>query len=217
MDTVKMIYARHSVRSYLNKPVADDTAALLREEIDKVNAESGLHIQYMPDASGVFDKLLARFIGWKYVPAYLALVGPDTEDLEEKCGWYGEHLVLFLQSLGLNTCWVGMYRASAVKAEVLPGEKLVLTIALGYGENPGKERKSKSVEDVTDVKEMPDWFRAGIECALLAPTAINQQKFRFTLEGDRPVAAVIGNGPFVKADLGIVKYHFAAGSGRRPE
>ena len=217
MDTVKMIRERHSVRSYLNRPVAEDAASLLRAEIDRVNAESGLHIQFMEDASGVFDKLLARFIGWKYVPAYLALVGPDTPELEEKCGWYGEHLVLFLQSLGLNTCWVGMFRASAVKAEVAPGEKLVLTIALGYGENQGKERKSKSVEDVTDVTEMPDWFRAGIECALLAPTAINQQKFRFTLEDGRPVASVTGNGPFVHADLGIVKYHFAAGAGRRPE
>ena len=217
MDTVKMIRERHSVRSYLDKKVPAETVALLQAEIDRVNAESGLHIQFMEDATGVFDKLLARFIGWKYVPSYLALVGPDTPELEEKCGWYGEHLVLYLQSLGLNTCWVGMFRASAVKAEVAPGEKMVITIALGYGENQGKVRKSKSVEEVTDVKELPDWFRTGVECALLAPTAVNQQKFRFTLEGDRPVASVTGNGPFVKLDLGIVKYHFAAGAGRKPD
>ena len=218
MDTVKMIRERHSVRSYQNKKVPAETVALLQEEIDKVNAESGLHIQFMEDASGVFDKLLARFIGWKYVPSYLALVGPDTPELEEKCGWYGEHLVLFCQSLGLNTCWVGAYKKGAVTAEVAPGEKLVLTVAVGYGADQGTPHKSKTAAQVTDVPEaeMPDWFRAGLECALLAPTAINQQKFRIALTDGRPVLTVSGNGPFVKADLGIVKYHFAAGSGVTP-
>ena len=213
MDTVKMIRERHSVRSYLNRPVSEGTAALLRGEIERVNAESGLHIQFMPDADGVFDRLFARFLGWKYVPSYLALVGPDTPELEEKCGWYGEHLVLYLQSLGLNTCWVGMFRASAVKAEVAPGEKLVITIAVGYGENQGKARKSKSAADVTDVAEMPDWFREGIECALLAPTAVNQQKFTFTLNGDT-VTSKPGVGFYTDMDLGIAQYHFDIGSGR---
>ena len=217
MDTMQMIRERHSVRSYLEKKLSPETVALLQAEIDRVNAESGLHIQFMEDAAGVFDKLLGRFLGWKYVPSYLALVGPEAPELEETCGWYGEHLVLYLQSLGLNTCWVGMFRESAVKAAVAPGEKLVITVALGYGENQGKPRKSKSVEDVTDGAALPDWFRAGVESALLAPTAINQQKFRFRLEGDTPVASVSGPGPFVKLDLGIAKYHFAAATGRKPE
>ena len=29
---------------------------------------------------------------------------------------------------------------------------------------------------------MPDWFKAGMEAVLLAPTAVNQQKFLFILE-----------------------------------
>ena len=62
---------------------------------------------------------------------------------------------------------------------------------------------------------MPDWFKAGIEAALLAPTAVNQQKFTFTLDGDTPSVGVSANGPFVRLDLGIVKYHFELGSGRK--
>ena len=219
MDTVEMIRARHSVRSYLDKKIAPDTLAQLCAEIDRVNAESGLHIQFMAEAGQVFSTFFSKFIGWKYVPSYLALVGPDTPELEEKCGWYGEHLVLFCQSLGLNTCWVGAYKKSAVSAEVAAGERMVLTVAVGYGAEQGAPHKSKSLAQITDVPEaeMPDWFRAGAECALLAPTAINQQKFRIALTDGRPVLTVSGNGPFVNADLGIVKYHFAAGSGVTPD
>ena len=52
--------------------------------------------------------------------------------------------------------------------------------------------------------------------ALLAPTAVNQQKFEFELVDDHTVRAsarftLIGYG---KIDLGIVKYHFEVGAGK---
>lgn len=215
MDTMELIKQRHSVRSYLDKKIEGFKVEQIRAEIERLNTESGLHIQFMEDSGSVFGSLAMRFIGWKYVPSYIALVGRDEPDLEEKCGYYGEKLVIFLQSLGLNTCWVGMFKASAVNADVRPGEKMVITIPVGYGANQGRTRKSKSAEDVTDVTDMPDWFRAGVECALLAPTAVNQQKFRITLNGDRPVVEATGKGPFINVDLGIVKYHFEVGSGKK--
>ena len=60
---------------------------------------------------------------------------------------------------------------------------------------------------------LPDWFQAGAEAALLAPTAMNQQKFVFTLNGDK-VSARAGLGFYSKIDLGIVKYHFELGAGK---
>lgn len=41
---------------------------------------------------------------------------------------------------------------------------------------------------------------------------MNQQKFRFTLEGTQ-VSARAGVGFYTKLDLGIVKYHFELGAG----
>lgn len=61
---------------------------------------------------------------------------------------------------------------------------------------------------------MPDWFLAGVEAALLAATAMNQQKFYLTLKNDK-VTAKAGLGFYTKMDLGIVKYHFEVASGRR--
>ena len=55
----------------------------------------------------------------------------------------------------------------------------------------------------------------GIEAALLAPTAMNQQKFFFELLPDGNVHAVCGKGFYTKLDFGIVKYHFEMGSGRK--
>ena len=53
----------------------------------------------------------------------------------------------------------------------------------------------------------------GVEAALLAPTAMNQQKFYFTLNEDQTVSAKSGIGFYSKTDLGIVKYHFEIGAG----
>ena len=86
-------------------------------------------------------------------------------------------------------------------------------IALGYGETAGVSHKSKSVQDVSDAHEMPQWFKKGVEAALLAPTAMNQQKFTFHLDGNE-VHAKAGLGFYSKIDLGIVKYHFEAIAGK---
>ena len=65
----------------------------------------------------------------------------------------------------------------------------------------------------------PEWFARGVELALLAPTAMNQQKFRFELlDGDadagKPrVKATTGLGSYAAIDLGIAKLHFELGAG----
>ena len=66
----------------------------------------------------------------------------------------------------------------------------------------------------------PGWFRRGVEAALLAPTAVNQQKFYFEFlpaRDGKPVRvrakrsfSMIG---YTQMDLGIAKYHFEIGAG----
>ena len=60
---------------------------------------------------------------------------------------------------------------------------------------------------------VPEWFQKGIDSALLAPTAMNQQKFTFSLKGNT-VTAKAGMGFYTKVDLGIAKYHFEVGAGK---
>lgn len=216
MDLMEAMKARHSVRQYDERSIEPDLLAALQEEIDACNAEGGLHIQLVTDEPKAFSGGLAHYGSFSGVRNYFALVGPKGRDLDEKCGYYGERLVLRAQQLGLNTCWVALTYSKVPGAfEVKPGEKLTVVISVGRGKNQGRPRRSKSAEDVSNISdETPRWFREGVEAALLAPTAVNQQKFRFTY-ADGKVTAKAGLGPCAKMDLGIVKYHFELASGKK--
>lgn len=153
-----------------------------------------------------------KAMGLGSAPSVIACIGKDDATLDERVGYYGQKIVLFAQSLGLNTCWTGTYNAKNVPAVVGAGERLAIVIALGYGINPGRERKSKSIDQVTSAENMPDWFKVGVEAALLAPTAINQQKFEIKLNDDNTVDFIDKGGILSKIDMGIVKYNFEVGS-----
>lgn len=214
MNLTEAIKARHSVRQYKNQPLDAETIKALQEEIQTCNQESGLHIQLVTNEPKAFDGFMAHYGKFSGVTSYIAMIGKKG-GLDEACGYYGERLVLFAQQLGLNTCWVGAsYRKIKTAFEIEKGEKLYIVIALGYGETQGNPHKTKAVSDVAKFEEpVPDWFKNGMEAVLLAPTALNQQKFFFTLNG-RQVSAKAGVGFYTKIDLGIVKYHFEAGAGK---
>ena len=213
MDLYSAMLERHSVRKYKDLPIEEEKRALLQKEIDLCNQRSGLSIRLVCDEPDAFDSFFARYGFFAGVKNYILLAGPKSADLSEKCGYWGEHLVLTAQQMGMNTCWVGgTYRRSAASALLQQGEKLSLIIAIGYGEDNGKPHKGKSYRQVTKETDAPDWFRRGVEAALLAPTALNQQKFRFSREGNI-VFARTSPGSYAKVDLGIAKYHFQLGAG----
>lgn len=214
MTLMEAMQARHSVRQYREEALRKEDAALLREEIEACNAESGLHIQLVCGEPKAFSGLLARYGKFSGVTNYIALVGKKGPDLSETCGYFGERIVLRAQQIGLNTCWVAMTYSKVPRAfSAGEGEKLCAVIAVGYGKTQGSGHRVKSLREVTEGEPpFPEWFVSGVEAALLAPTAMNQQKFRFALQGNR-VSATAGSGFYTKLDLGIVKYHFAMGAG----
>lgn len=215
MTIMEAIRQRHSVRQYTDKPLGEDVIRPLEEEIAAYNKESGLHIQLVKNEPKAFDSFMAHYGKFSGVTNYIAMIGKKGPDLEETCGYYGERLVLKAQQLGLNTCWVAMTYSKIRSAfSVGEGEKLCIVISLGYGKTQGVLHRSKAIEKVAKTDgPAPDWFTSGVEAALLAPTAMNQQKFQFTLTDDK-VSVRAGVGFYTKIDLGIVRYHFEAGAGK---
>ena len=218
MTEKEAIAARHSVRQYKDIPIDEEKCRKLNELIGKCNSESGLNIQLVLKDEGCFDTLFAHYGKFTNARNYVALVGKKSvENLDELCGYYGQKIVLAAQMLGLNTCWVaGSYSKGKCKAKVASDEKIVCVISIGYGETQGHERRSKPMEKLCNVaqQDMPAWFKDGMEAAMKAPTAINQQKFFVTLNGEN----VTINAKFAamaKIDLGIVKYNFEVGSGKK--
>ena len=60
----------------------------------------------------------------------------------------------------------------------VPNQKVIGIIVVGYGETAGERHKQKDVEAVSSYEgETPDWFVAGVNAALLAPTAFGKQNF----------------------------------------
>lgn len=214
MDILEIMKARHSVRQYSGKKIENGIRETLINLVNECNQESGLHIQAIFDEPKCFDSMMAHYGKFSGVENYIALVGEKDAALDEKAGYYGEKLVLKAQELGLNTCWVAMTHGKST-AEIRKGEKLACIIALGYSTTQGILHQSKPVEQLCNcASDMPDWFSKGMEAALLAPTAMNQQKFYIMLENGN-VSAKAGNGFYTKMDLGIVKYHFEAVTGRK--
>lgn len=213
MDAWELMRARHSVRSYVNRPIEAEKIAALQEAIDDVNREAGLHVQLFTEEPEAFNANAPHYGQFSGCRNYFAMIGP--KDADEAVGYYGEKLVLLAQELGLNTCWVALtFRRNAVEVDEAAGEKLHVVIALGYGENQGVQHKSKAASAVSNLSDSsPQWFRDGVEAALLAPTAINQQKFSFTLNG-RKVRARTKLTFYGRMDLGIAKYHFELGAGK---
>lgn len=215
MTILEAIESRHAVRSYLDKAIPAEVVTALQDEIAACNAESGLHIQLVTDEPEAFSGFMAHCVNFSGVRNYIVLAGKQDDGLDEALGYYGERLVLKAQMLGLNTCWVAMtFNKGKCSAVIDSGEKLVCVIPVGYGRTQGKAHKSKPMDQLCSVSgAMPDWFRAGMDAALLAPTAANQQKFLFALLGDTVQAKATG-GFYSKVDLGIVKYHFEQAAGK---
>ena len=143
MDLLQAMKERHSVRSYEEKSIEAGTVEKLRSFIKECNKESGLHMQLVLDEPHAFEGFMAHYGKFSGVRNYIALIGRKGNDLEEKCGYYGEKVVLYAQTLGLNTCWVGLTYSKVKSAlQIDPEEKLCLVIAIGYGQTQGVSHNS---------------------------------------------------------------------------
>ena len=222
MTVQEAIEARHSVRAYKDQPLSGETVKVLEDEIVKLNNDGRLHIQLIRNEPEAFRGTLAKYGKFRNVGNYLVMAGKKADDLDERIGYYGEHLVLLAQTLCLNTCWVGLsYSKVPGTYELGKDEKIACYIAIGYGETQGVGHKIKTVEQVSNASDItPSWFKKGVEAALLAPTAVNQQKFSFEYVGmsnnhhqvrAKKGFSMIG---YTQMDLGIAKYHFEVGAGK---
>ena len=215
MTDKEAILRRHSVRSYEDRRIDADLVEQINQKISVLNEMGSLNLQFIEDAGKTYNKLINRAVGLGSAPSVIACVGKDTDDLDERVGYYGEKLVLFLTQLGLNTCWTGTFNRKTIDVSVADDERLVIAIAVGYGKDQGRPHNSKTADQVTEGRDnRPEWFNKGVEMALLAPTAINQQKFTIKLNDDDSVEFIDNGGVLSRVDLGIVKCHFEIGAER---
>lgn len=216
MENLELVRQRHSVRSYTDRKIEGNIKKELEEIITECNKEGNLNIQLFLDEPKAFDTFMAHYGKFNNVKNYIVLIGEKSKKLDEKGGYYGQKIVMKAQELGLNTCFVALtYGKRKIPYKLKEKEKIVSTIAIGYGLTQGVSHKSKTFSEVSKTNDnAPKWYQKGIEFALLAPTAMNQQKFTFELLENNQVEIEAGKGFYTKVDLGIVKYNFELGAGK---
>lgn len=207
------VFQRHSIRSYTADPIPQDTANDLRSLISQCNAAANLNLQLVLDEPKAFGSLLFTYGMFKGVRNYLVLAGPQGDELDYKLGYFGAQVMLRAKQLGLDSCWVGgTYHKIPSAFALRPGDKVKAVIALGIGNGRPVNHRIRQPHEVADLQaDTPKWFLRGVDFALKAPTAINQQKFHFAL-ADGIVYQTTGRGPFTQMDLGIVRYFFELGA-----
>ena len=213
MDLDQAIQERHSVRLYTEQRIEGAILSSLQNEITRINEESGMSIRLVLNEPKAFGRVLMKTVV-KFTNAvnYLVVSGPESDTLNLDAGYYGEQLVLFAQTLGLGTCWAMMAGKKEADKGLPTGHRSVILISIGYPEDPGSPHKSKSASDVADMTNAPDWFVKGVEYALLAPTGVNKQGFKFERDGNK-VRMLFGSSTLAQIDAGIVKFHFEYGAG----
>lgn len=215
MELLESINKRHSVRQYIDKPIEAEKRSELDKLAAEINKDTDLNIQIFYDEPKCFDSFMGHYGKFTGANNYIALVGKKSPKCDELMGYYGEMLALKAQQLGLNTCWVALSHGKT-KAVVNKGEKAGCILSLGYGCTQGVAHNSKAISEISNCKEnSPEWFKNGVNAAMLAPTAMNQQKFYFELLGEDKVKLTAKMGFYTKVDMGIVKYHFEAVTGKK--
>lgn len=213
MTLTEAVFTRRSCRDYLPRPLSAAQRRQLEKAVRQCNHRFQLHIRLVCGHPEPFLKS-GRIRG---ADSYLLLAGPAGDpDLEEKCGYCGEELVLTAETLGLGSCWAGGTRGrEGCLRHLEEGGESVCVIALGVpAPAPPQSRPLRPAEELAGgLEDAPAWFRDGLAAVRRAPSARNRQGYRFTCRPDGLVRARLdGAGPFALVDLGIAKLHFELGA-----
>lgn len=200
----KAIKQRRSVRSYNGDALTGNHERLIQSYIsnpDNLIGIFGNEIRiFLNKTDGQKSEKIGTYGIIKNAPAYLVTVSKTSKEALVDCGYVFEKLVLYLESIGLNTCWMGgTFNRKKIKVQGNIGndEMIPIISPVGYG------RKKKSFVDKTfrklaksdQRKDFDELFFEGdfnskiedisvrevLEQVRIAPSASNQQPWRVVM------------------------------------
>lgn len=182
MELREMIYKRKSTRSYTGEPVEEETIQKIREF---AAAAKTLYPDIRVRTEIVEGSKVRCILPWT-TPQMIAIYSEPKEGYEQNAGFLYQQVDLYLQSLGLGTCWLGMGKPDAKTDKLLAGEdgfSFVILIAFGKpkGEWLRKETSEFKRKPLTAISDKED---TRLEPARLAPSSVNSQPWYFVHEKD---------------------------------
>ena len=202
MTLNEMIFKRKSCRSFTNIPV--DTATI---ETIKAFPMKPLYPEIKVRWDIVPRNQVKCICPWT-TPQLITIYSEEVDGYLENIGFLFQQMDLYLQTLGLGVCWLGMGRMNPKTTTAVEGMKFVIMLAFGHPKGEQlrhdlKEFKRKPVEQITD---MPD---PRLEPARLAPSAVNSQPWYFTHEGDNIHAWCSKKGSHLDAGIALAHLYMA--------
>ena len=198
MTLNEMIYHRKSCRSFMGKPVdAEMIEKILSYELKPLYPEIGVRMD-------IVSRGKVKCICPWTTPQLITIYSEETEGYLENIGFLFQQMDLYLQTLGLGVCWLGMGRMNHKATQQVEGMKFVIMLAFGYPKGDQlrhdlKGFKRKSMEQIADNHD------PRLEPARLAPSAVNSQPWYFTHEGD--TIHIHCNNKGTRVDAGIALAH----------
>ena len=198
MTLQEMIFHRKSCRSFTGKPVEPEMIAqILSFEPKPLYPEIRVRMDIISR-----DKVKC-ICPWT-TPQLIAIWSEETEGYLENIGFLFQQMDLYLQTLGLGVCWLGLGRMDPKTAPEVEGMKFVIMMAFGHPKGDRlrhdlKGFKRKPMEKITDRAD------PRLEPARLAPSAVNSQPWYFIHEGD--TIHIHCNKKGTRVDAGIALAH----------
>lgn len=178
MKLNELIDKRRSVRKYTGEPVDAETL----EKIMAFCAGAKHLYPDIPVRARIVTKEQVRFyFPWK-TPQLIAIYSENKPGYLENVGFIFQQVDLYLQSLGLGSCWLGLGKLRALD-ESEDGMEFVILMAFGYPEGDFLRSGAADFQrkDLVDISDLPD---NRLEPARLAPSSTNSQPWYFIHEGD---------------------------------
>lgn len=177
MTLHEMIYKRKSCRSFTGVPVDAATIETIKAfEMKPLYPDIKVHWDIVP------RNQVKCICPWT-TPQLITVYSEESEGWLENVGFLFQQMDLYLQSVGLGVCWLGMGKLNPRSAPEVKGMQFVIMLAFGHPKGDqlrrdGKGFRRKSLEQISDKAD------AGLEPARLAPSSVNSQPWYFAHEGD---------------------------------
>jgi nitroreductase len=241
MSLKEAIDTRISIRKFNDLPIEIDKLKEVNDLIKQYNEFPGIRFELINDKNA-FSTFTESYGLFENVNTFIVAIRElDSDNSEEKLGYFGENLVLTAVANGLGTCWVGVrddligldyydlipdeYKNKKNPTVTLKdNEEICCLIALGNIDIEEEELKilsnkrgSKNYDELTYVTSYApleeEWFKNGIKAVLKAPSAFNMQPIRFVYDKNMVYAEIVNKqATMVDVDLGIAKLHFQIGA-----
>lgn len=179
MELKDLIYKRKSVRKYTGEPVSGGTVSDILEFCKQAKP---LYPDIQVKTMVVNREQVRFYLPWK-TPQLLAIFSEDKPGYLENVGFLFQQVELYLQSIGLGACWLGLGKFRKAELPQVEGMEFVIFIAFGIPEET-QFRKGPSEFQRKALWEITDREDPRLECARLAPSSTNSQPWYFTHEED---------------------------------